>query len=62
VAAFIRALIKAIEAQGRGFAHGHAKTHSEPKTKAIDIIQLFLGSQGPGAAEHGHLTTETLTT
>ena len=34
---FLRALIKALEAQGRGFAHGHEKTHSEPITKAIDL-------------------------
>jgi hypothetical protein len=43
VAALLRALLKALEAQGRGFAHGHEKLHSEPITKAIDIIQLFLG-------------------
>ena len=54
VAAFIRALIKALEAQGRGFAHGHERHHSEPRTKAIDIIHLFLGCRGSaGAAEHG---------
>jgi hypothetical protein len=76
VAALLRALIKALEAQGRGFAHGHEKLHSEPRTKAIDIIQLFLGCRGAGAAEHKrgsgaaehvhefgsaeHLTEETL--
>ncbi len=43
VVALVRALVKALEAQGRGFAHGHGKHHSEPRTKAIDIIQLFLG-------------------
>ena len=53
VAALVRALIKALEAQGRGFAHGHEKLHSEPRTKAIDIIRLFLGCRGTGAAEHG---------
>ena len=53
VSAFIRALIEALEAQGRGFAHGHEKHHSEPRTKAIDIIQLFLGCRHAGAAEHG---------
>ena len=52
MAALIRSLIKALEAQGRGFAHGHEKHHSEPRTKAIDIIQLFLGCRGSGAAEH----------
>ena len=34
VAGLVRALIKALEAQGRGFAHGHEKLHSEPRTKA----------------------------
>merc|ERR1711884_102787 len=58
VAALIRALIKALEAQGRGFAHGHEKHHSEPRTKAIDIIQLFLGCRRAGAAEHGQDSSE----
>ena len=51
----LHALIKVLEAQGRGFAHGHEKHHSEPRTKAIDLIALFLGddSQASGAAEHG---------
>ena len=30
----LRAVVKALEAQGRGFAHGHEKTHGEPRTKA----------------------------
>ena len=48
-------MIKVLEAQGRGFAHGHEKHHSEPRTKAIDLIALFLGddSLASGAAEHG---------
>ena len=56
--ALIRALTKALEAQGRGFAHGHEKHHSEPRTKAIDIIHLFLGcreaghGRGNGGAEN----------
>jgi hypothetical protein len=55
VSAFLRALIKVLEAQGRGFAHGHEKHHSEPRTKAIDLIEMFLGddNQKSGAAEHG---------
>ena len=74
VAALLRALIKALEAQGRGFTHGHEKLHSQPKTKTIDIIQLFRGAgaaehkRGSGAAEHvhdfgsaEHLTEEKLT-
>ena len=68
VAALLRSLIKALEAQGRGFAHGHEKLHSDPRTKAIDIIQLFLGCHGSGGADHGqgsgdagHIAEETLT-
>ena len=54
VSGFLRCLIKVLEAQGRGFAHGHEKHHSEPRVKAIDLIVLFLGenSEGSGAAEH----------
>ena len=48
--------------QGRGFAHGHEKFHSEPKTKAIDLIELFLGSHGSGVAEHEHHREEALVT
>ena len=44
ISAFVRALIKALEAQGRGFAHGHEKHHSEPQTKAIDLVMLFMGA------------------
>ena len=47
LAALLRALIKALEAQGRGFAHGHEQIHSEPMTKAIDLI---LALRGPDAA------------
>ena len=50
VAGLIRAHIKALEAQGRGFEHGNEKHHSEPRAKAIDIIQLFLGCRRAGAA------------
>ena len=31
------------EAQGRGFAHGHEKHHSEPRDKAIDMTPDDLG-------------------
>ena len=44
------------------------KNHSEPRTKAIDIIQFFLGCRHAGAAEHGqdssdpdHVAKEKLT-
>ena len=64
VSAFIRSLIKALEAQGRGFSHGHEKHHSEPRVKAIDLIMLFVGEdcQGTGAAEHGDNRDEELQT
>ena len=54
---YARSPVKALEAQSRGFAHGHDKRHSEPRVTAIDLTQLFLGSatQGAGASEHtGH--------
>ena len=44
--------MRAVEAQGRGFAHGHEKLYSELNTKAIDIIQLFLGCRSISATEH----------
>ena len=60
VAGLLRSLIKALGAQGRGFAHGHEKLHNEPRTKAIDIIQLFLGGrEGSGAADHIAAETHT---
>ena len=61
MSAFMRSLIKALEAQGRGFGHGHEKHHSEPRAKAIDLIQLCLGSNDCGATEHEHNNDETLT-
>ena len=56
VSGFVRSLIKALEAQGRGFAHGHEKHHSEPRIHAIDLIELFLG----GASEHAGVSAEKL--
>ena len=41
IAGLARGLVKALEAQGRGFAHGHEKIHSEPQTKAIDLWHLI---------------------
>ena len=38
VSAFLRALTKGLDAQRRGFAHGHEKRQSEPRTQAIDLI------------------------
>ena len=60
VSSLVRLTIKALEAQGRGFAHGHEKHHSEPRVKAIDIIQLFLGCSDSGAAEHMHVKEQML--
>ena len=37
VSGLVRLKIKALEVQGRGFAHGDEKHHSEPNTKAIDF-------------------------
>ena len=37
VAGFLRAVIKVLEAQGRGFAHGHEKTHGEPRTNQLSL-------------------------
>ena len=60
IAGLVRGVIKALEAQGRGFTHGHEKVHSEPQTKAIDLWHLIShrcvvtdgdGTQG-GAPEH----------
>ena len=58
LAAFLRALLKVLEAQGRGFAHGHEKHHSEPTIKAIDLITLFLG---PPAEQHGSSSAPSAT-
>ena len=41
VSSFVRSLIKPLEAQGRGSAHGHQKFHSEPATKCIDLLRLL---------------------
>ena len=51
IAGLARGLVKALEAQGRGFAHGHEKIHSEPQTKAIDLWHL-ISCRCSGASEH----------
>ena len=53
ISAFLRCLVKVLEAQGSGFAHGHQNHHSETHTKAIDLVMLFLGrdDQTTGATE-----------
>ena len=69
IAGLARGLVKALEAQGRGFAHGHEKIHSEPQTKAIDFWHLILHRcSGPdsvrrstiGASEHSVLAGTVL--
>ena len=69
IAGLARGLVKALEAQGRGFAHGHEKIHSEPQTKAIDLWHLILHRcSGPdsvrrstiGASEHSVLAGTVL--
>ena len=62
LAALLRALIKALEAQGRGFAHGHEKTHSEPMTKAIDLNLAFRGPGDDGEHSDGRLRAWTKST
>jgi len=53
IAGLVRSLVKALEAQGRGFAHGHQKLHSEPLLKAIDLLHLILNRcNSDGVAEH----------
>ena len=60
VAGMARGVVKALEAQGRGFAHGHEKIHSGPQTKAIDFWHLITrrccgangDSSNDGASEH----------
>ena len=42
IVSFPRALIKSLEAQGRGFAHGHEKVHSVPLTSVEMLMRLVL--------------------
>ena len=43
-ASFLRALIKSLEARGRGFAHGHEKDHSVPLTTVEMLMRLLFDS------------------
>ena len=38
----LRSLLKPIEAQGRGFSHGHQKSNSAPQLSAARLKDLFL--------------------
>ena len=37
IANFVRSLLKPLEAQGRGFSHGHEKVHSVPAPRAARL-------------------------
>ena len=50
IAHFPRAAMKLLEAQGRGFTHGHEKIISVPRNRAARMKQLFTQA---GATEHG---------
>ena len=45
VAEFPRAALKPLEAQGRGFTHGHAKIISVPRMRAAKLKQLFMDNK-----------------
>ena len=49
IAHFVRSALKPLEAQGRGFSHGHEKVISVPRTRAARLKQLFTAT----ATEHG---------
>ena len=46
------AIVRALEAKGHGFAHGHERLHSEPETKVIDIKQFFIACRSISSKEH----------
>ena len=50
IAQFPRSALKPLEAQGRGFTHGHEKIISVPRTRAARLKQLFTKA---AATEHG---------
>ncbi len=50
IAQFPRSALKPLEAQGRGFTHGHGKIISVPRTRAARLKQLFTKAAG---TEHG---------
>merc|ERR1712232_1058621 len=49
IAQFPRSALKPLEAQGRGFTHGHEKIISVPRTRAARLKQLFTKT---AATEH----------
>ena len=50
IAQFPRSALKPLEAQGRGFTHGHGKYISVPRTRAARLKLLFTKA---AATEHG---------
>ena len=50
ISEFPRAALKPLEAQGRGFTHGHEKIISVPRTRAARLKQLFTKA---ATTEHG---------
>ena len=51
IAQLVRAGLKPLEAQGRGFAHGHGKYISVPRTRAARLSSLF--ARAAAATERG---------
>ena len=49
IAHFVRSALKPLEAQGRGFSHGHEKVISVPRSRAARLKQVFTAT----ATEHG---------
>lgn len=48
IANFPRNAFKPLEAQGRGFAHGHQKIHSVPRPRAAQLRKLFASKSDAG--------------
>ena len=51
LAQLVRSALKPLEAQGRGFAHGHGKYISVPRARAAHLKALF--ARCAAATEHG---------
>ena len=50
LAQLVRSALKPLEAQGRGFEHGHQKLMCVPRTRAARLKELF--TRSAAAAEH----------
>ena len=51
LAQLVRSALKPLEAQGRGFEHGHEKLMCVPRARAARLKELF--TRSAAAAEHG---------